>query len=38
MLYLPIFWWHYVVALDLSISVSRFSYQGETKLWSQLAA
>jgi Cupin-like domain len=35
MLYLPIFWWHYVVALDLSISVSRFSYQGETKLWSQ---
>jgi hypothetical protein len=38
MLYLPIFWWHYVVALDLSISVSRFSYLGETRYWSQPGA
>lgn len=35
MLYIPIFWWHYAVALDLSISVSRFCYLGETKFWSQ---
>ncbi|HKG80019.1 MAG TPA: cupin-like domain-containing protein [Pyrinomonadaceae bacterium] len=35
MLYIPIFWWHYVVALDLSISVSRFSYLSQTQLWTQ---
>ena len=34
MLYIPIFWWHYVLALDLSISVSRFSYVGEARYWT----
>jgi lysine-specific demethylase 8 len=38
MLYIPIFWWHYVVALDLSISVSRFHYLAETRYWKQPAA
>jgi lysine-specific demethylase 8 len=37
MIYIPLFWWHYVVALDLSISVSRFSYLAETKYWTQPA-
>lgn len=35
MLYIPIFWWHYAVSLDLSISVSRFTYLGQNRYWSQ---
>ncbi|MBD3557335.1 cupin-like domain-containing protein [Planktothrix sp. FACHB-1355] len=34
LLYIPIFWWHYVTALDTSISVSMFIHTDQPRYWS----
>jgi hypothetical protein len=34
LLYIPLFWWHYVTALDTSISVSMFIHTEQNQIWS----
>lgn len=34
LLYIPIFWWHYVTALETSISVSMFIHTEQTQFWN----
>lgn len=34
LIYIPVFWWHYVTALETSISVSMFIHTDQPQFWS----